>query len=438
MTLNSLLLPLATLCAIDSTTLSATSPQNDSLATVISADTLTSAPSYTLEELQRAEIFDSLLYSLYSANPAGEFKFYQQEFIDMDTTLAVYNEVPDSVWYSRMRNIMSAIDLDYNSVVKRYLVAYTTTQKKTVSAILGRSLYYFPIFEEQLERHGMPLELRMLPVIESALNPSARSRAGAMGIWQFMYATGRRYGLEITSFIDQRCDPVASTDAALRFLKDLYNIYGDWQLALAAYNCGPGNVNKAFKYAGPKAKTFWDIYAYLPRETRGYVPSFIAATYAYEYHDLHGITMSDNVMPLATDTLTINKPMHFNQIATTIDMPIETLRMLNPQYRMDIVPALNKQYPIVLPQNRIATFLEKADSIYGKDTIFMAKYIKPAQMNPKLFEEPQSITHKVKSGETLGGIARKYRVTVKQIMAWNKLRNTTIRIGQNLVIQKNY
>ncbi|MBE6209880.1 MAG: LysM peptidoglycan-binding domain-containing protein [Rikenellaceae bacterium] len=432
MILNTILLPLATLCAVDSTTLDQPVIVSDS-TTIELSDSL-----YSEEELHRAEMFDSLLHTLYSNNPAGDFQFYQQDLVEIDTTQALYSEVPDSVWYHRMRNIMSAIELDYNSVVKRYLVAYTTTRKSTVSAVLGRSLYYFPLFEEQLERHGMPLELRMLPVIESALNPSARSRAGAMGIWQFMFATGRRYGLEITSFIDQRCDPVASTDAALRYLKDLYNIYGDWQLALAAYNCGPGNVNKAFKYAGPKAKTFWDIYAYLPRETRGYVPSFIAATYAYEYHDLHGINMTENALPLATDTLVITRPMHFNQVASTIDLPIETLRLLNPQYKMDIVPALNKQYSLVVPQNKVTKFIDNADAIYGKDTVYMAKYLKPAQMNPKFFEEPQSITHKVKSGETLGAIARKYRVTVKQIMNWNRLRNTTIRIGQKLVIQKNY
>ncbi len=438
MNILSLMIPLAAMFAVDTTTLNTPTLPN-SLAIAVSdsvnmaADTL-----FSEEDLRRAEVFDSLLHTLYSKNPAGEFQFYYDELINIDTTEEVKTDIHDSVWYGRLRNIMSAMDLTYNSVVKRYLVAYTTTRKSTVSAVLGRSMYYFPIFEERLERDSMPLELRMLPVIESALNPSARSRAGAMGIWQFMYATGKRYGLEITSFIDQRCDPIASTDAALRYLKDLYNIYGDWNLALAAYNCGPGNVNKAFRYAGPKAKTFWDIYPYLPRETRGYVPSFIAATYAYTYHDLHGITMSEQVLPLATDTIMVTRPMHFNQVASTIDLPIETLRQLNPQYKMDIVPALNKQYTLVVPQNRVTRFIDKADEIYGKDTIYMAKYIKPAQMNPKFFEEPQSITHKVKSGENLGLIARKYRVTVKQIMAWNRLKSTTIRIGQNLVIQKTY
>ena len=441
MKLLSLIVPLAAMAAVDSTSVATIAADSTATATdyTIVADSLASdSLRYSEEDLRRAEIFDSLLHQLYTKNPAGEFEFYHRELIDIDTTAEVKTDIPDSVWFARLNGIMSAIDLPYNPIVKRYLVAYTTTRKSTVSAVLGRSVYYFPIFEERLLRDSMPLELRMLPVIESALNPSARSRVGAMGIWQFMYATGKRYGLEITSFIDQRCDPIASTDAALRFLKDLYNIYGDWSLALAAYNCGPGNVNKAFRYAGPSAKTFWDIYPFLPRETRGYVPSFIAATYAYTYHDLHGITMEENPLPLATDTIVVSRPMHLSQVSSTIDLPIETLRMLNPQYRMDIIPALNKQYSLVLPQNKVTRFIDNAEVIYGKDTVYMAKYLKPASINPKFFEEPQSVTHKVKSGETLGGIASKYRVTVKQIMAWNHLRSTTIRVGQNLVIQKSY
>ncbi|MBP3425219.1 MAG: transglycosylase SLT domain-containing protein [Rikenellaceae bacterium] len=440
MTMLSLLIPMAMMVAVDSTSMADSTAVAQELVVdkMIVADSVAVDTLYSEEDLRRAERFDSLLHTLYSANPAGEFEFYRRELLEIDTTEEVKTDIPDSVWFARLNGIMSAIDLPYNPVVKRFLVAYTTTRKSTVSAVLGRSVYYFPIFEERLERDSMPLELRMLPVIESALNPSARSRAGAMGIWQFMYATGRRYGLEITSFLDQRCDPVASTDAALKYLKDLYNIYGDWSLALAAYNCGPGNVNKAFRYAGPSAKNFWDIYPFLPRETRGYVPSFIAATYAYTYHDLHGITMTEQPLPLATDTIIVTRPMHFSQVASTIDLPIETLRMLNPQYKMDIVPALNKQYSLVIPQNRVTRFIAKADEIYGKDTIYMAKYLKPASINPKFFEEPQSVIHKVKSGETLGGIARKYRVTVKQIMAWNRLRSTTIRIGQKLTIQKSY
>lgn len=382
------------------------------------------------------EQLDSLLAELYSTKVTGNFETFHNEFIDLDDDTDVQSNIPDSVWQSRLSGIMSAIGLPYNPIVKRYLVAYTTTRKNVMSAVLGRSMYYFPIIEQQLEREGMPQELRMLPVIESALLPDARSRAGAVGLWQFMYATARRYSLEMTSFVDQRCDPVASSVAGCRFLKDLYGIYGDWSLALAAYNCGPGNVNKALKYAGEGAKTFWDIYPYLPRETRGYVPSFIAATYAYTYHNLHGINIKQTSIPLATDTILVSKPLEFRQISTTIDIPVEMLRQLNPQYKIDIVPAMGKNYPLVIPQASVSRFIDKADEIYAKDTVYMAKYLNPDNLDPKkMVATPTSVTHKVRTGENLSIIARKYHVNVKDIIKWNHLRNpNSIRVGQRLEI----
>lgn len=398
-------------------------------------------------KMQTPEQLDSLLNALYSTNSTGSLEVFYQDFIDVDTTNAVAKtNIPDSVWAKRLGGIMSAIGLPYNPIVKKYLVAYTTTHKNTVSSVLGRSMYYFPIIEERLEQNGLPIELRMLAVIESALIPNARSRAGASGLWQFMYATGRRYGLEITTFVDQRLDPVASTNAACRYLKDLYNIYGDWSLAIAAYNCGPGNVNKAIKYAGSKAKSFWDIYPYLPRETRGYVPSFIAATYAYTYHSLHGIPIAASAIPLATDTIVINKPLHFEQISTTISLPVQTLRRLNPQYKLDIVPALGKSYSLVIPQNTVSKFLDKAVEIYAKDTIYLSQYIKPSNFDTTKLTTPAvqpakpavtTITHRIRSGENLNIIARKYNVTVKEIISWNHMRNpNSIRPGQTLVIHK--
>ena len=215
------------------------------------------------------EIYDSLVSTWYSRNIVSSFDTFFNEFIDLsDDSTAVVSDVPDSVYSTRLKMLLSPIQLPYNQIIKRYLVVYTTTRKSTMERILGLSQYYFPMIEEELCRAGLPLELRMLPVIESALCPTAVSRAGATGLWQFMYGTGKTYGLEITSFVDQRRDPVVATQAACRYLKDLYDLYNDWTLAIAAYNCGPGNINKALKRAGGVAKSYWDIYPYLPRETR--------------------------------------------------------------------------------------------------------------------------------------------------------------------------
>lgn len=327
--------------------------------------------------------------------------------------------------------------MPYNEVVKRYIITYTT-RKTLMENVLGRSQYYFPMIEEELDRAGLPIELRMLPVVESALSPTAISRAGATGLWQFMYTTGKVYGLEVNSFIDQRRDPVLSTKAACRYLKDLYGIYEDWTLALAAYNCGPGNVNKAIKRAGDQAEDFWDIYPYLPAETRGYVPSFIAATYAYTFSYQHDIAPAPTAMPLATDTVMISRPMHFDQITSTIDLPKEVLRSLNPQYKMDIIPAVGKSYSLTLPLGEVARFLENEESINAKDTVYMAQYLKPSRTDPsqKVFSL-ESFTYRVKSGDTLSSIAKRHNVSVAQLMKWNNLKNAhKLRIGQKLEIYR--
>jgi membrane-bound lytic murein transglycosylase D len=382
------------------------------------------------------ETLDSLLTALHSNNTVTAFEEYFDEMIRLDTTEVLTSTTPDSVYQARLRTILSPIGLPWNPIVKRFVVSYTTSRRSTMSLVLSRSQYYFPIIEEELMRAGLPLELRMLPVVESGLRPTARSRMGAMGLWQFMYSTGKNYGLEQTTYVDQRCDPVASTRAACRFLADLYKMYGDWTLALAAYNCGPGNVNKALKKADAGAKNFWDIYPYLPSETRDYVPSFIAATYAYTFHRQHDIPIAQNVIPLAVDTVTVSRLLHLNQVVTTIDVPLETLQMLNPQYRQNIVPALEKAYPLVLPQNQIARFIDNETAIHGKDTLYLAEYLKPANIDQtKAILTATATTHRVKSGENLGSIARKYGVTVKQIIRWNNLKNpNNLKVGQRLEI----
>lgn len=275
-----------------------------------------------------------------------------------------------------------------------------------------------------------------MPIIESALSSTAMSPAGAVGLWQFMPATGKAYGLEINSLVDERCDPLMATKAACKFLNDMYKIYGDWTLVIASYNCGPGNVNKALARSGidKDSGTFWDIYYYLPRETRGYVPAFVGASYAYAYHQQHNIEVAESPLPLATDTVHINKIMHFGQISEVLDIPIELLRDLNPQYRKDIIPATTKSYSLRLPQRYITEYIKNEEAISAKDSVYLKEYISPTAVE-KAKSTPSYTIHRVKSGETLGAIARKYRVSTSSIIRWNNLRNPDrLSIGQRLKI----
>ncbi|MDD4756123.1 MAG: lytic transglycosylase domain-containing protein, partial [Prolixibacteraceae bacterium] len=260
-------------------------------------------------------------------------------------------DLPDSVYISRLQEVQQIIPLSYNKLVKNYIRMYTEKKRNLVEMMLGLSAYYFPVFEEALDKNEMPLELKYLPVIESALNPKARSRAGANGLWQFMYQTGRQYNLEITSFVDERSDPLKSTEAAVRYLRQLYDIYGDWHLAIAAYNCGPGNVNRAVSRAGNKVD-YWAIYYYLPRETREFVPAFIAASYVMNYYKEHNLVPLLPDVPFITDTVMVNKYLHFDQVAASLNIEKEQLRSLNPMYRRDIIPAkTDKFYPLILPES---------------------------------------------------------------------------------------
>ena len=341
----------------------------------------------------------------------------------------------DSLYKARLDLMITPIHLPYNELVRDKIRVYTNPSG-VMSRVLARSKYYFPMIEEELLKAGMPVELRALAIIESALIPTAISRAGAAGLWQFMPSTGKSYGLEINTMIDERMDPVKSTRAACKYLKVLYNMYNDWSLALAAYNCGPGNVNKALARAGGKPESFWDVYWHLPRETRGYVPAFIAATYAYAYHQAHNIEYNEPPLPIAVDTVHIDRLMHMKQITSTIDVDSTTLAMLNPQYKLEVIPATTKPYTLILPANRITEYITKQDSIFAKDSTFLKEYLNPAAVQKKM-QETAVIYHKVKSGETLGAIAKKYRVTTKQIMTWNKLKNANVlSVGQRLRIEK--
>lgn len=382
---------------------------------------------------------DSLLSEWRERASAEHFSTFFEDFIELDSADVEVNvaSIPDSVFTRRLMDLASPVNLPYNPIVKNYISRYINTKYGTINRIMSLSQYYFPMVEEELVKNDLPVELRAMPIIESALSAGAISRAGAMGLWQFMPSTGKSYGLEINSLVDERCDPVASTKAACKFLSDLYRIYDDWSLAIAAYNCGPGNVNKALARAGIKKKggTFWDVYYYLPRETRGYVPAFIGATYAYAYHQLHDIEFSESPLPLATDTIHINKIMHLGQVAETLELPIEVLRDLNPQYRKDIIPATTKEYALRLPQQYIAKYIENEEAIQAKDSIYLKQYISPAVVQ-KAQKTMGGAVHVVRSGDTLGAIARKYGVSTRQIMAWNGLRNANrLSIGQRLRIE---
>ena len=378
-----------------------------------------------------AEQADSLVAVWRERQCGDSYQEFFDNYILVDSTTE--GTPPDSVYIQRLRALVSPIQLPYNNIVRGYINRYTDSRYGTISRILGMSQYYFPLIEDELLKEGLPVELRALPIIESALSTTAVSPMGAVGLWQFMPSTGKSYGLEVNSLVDERRDPVRSTQAACRYLKDLYAIYNDWSLAIAAYNCGPGNVNKAIARSG--GKNFWEIYDYLPRETRGYVPAFIGASYAYAYHRLHGIEPTEAPIPLSVDTVRIDKLMHLEQISSTIDLPIETLRQLNPQYKLDIIPATTKPYTLVLPQRYVMQYIAHEPEIHAKDSMYLKEYINPANIDKKRQERSGSV-YVVKKGDTLGAIARRYRVTTAQIMRWNRLKSAhKLRIGQRLRIE---
>lgn len=369
--------------------------------------------------------------------------WYLQNYMVLNTN---YSKVPvidasDEVYIKRLSQMPTVIEMPYNQIVRSYINMYTQRRRELVESMLGMSLYYMPIFEQALERHGLPLELRYLPVIESALNPDAVSRVGATGLWQFMLPTARGLGLEINSLVDERRDPYASSEAAATYLKQLYNMYNDWSLAIAAYNCGPGNVNKALRRAGGENKDFWSIYYFLPQETRGYVPAFIAANYVMTYYNQHNISPALAKRPIITDSVHINKRVHFNQVAAVLDIPVEELRVLNPQYRKDIIPGDIRPYSLVLPSMQVYSYIMSEDSIVSHDANLYAQrtVVEPTPLDyidPNMEYTTKLVVkkHKVRRGETLSKIASKYGVTVAELKKWNGLRKNSIARGKVLKI----
>ncbi len=383
--------------------------------------------TFLAPEMYTAEVSDSLLNIWYAHRMAADGEEYDMETVKFESN------VPDSVYIERLKQMNSFISLPYNDIVRSNIILYSEKMSERMPHILGLCNYYMPIFDEIFNKYDLPEELKAMAVIESAMNPLATSRAGAKGMWQFMYSTAKMYGLHIDSFVDERLDPIKSAEAAAQYLMDSYQIFGDWCLAIASYNCGAGNVNRAIRRSGG-SRAFWDIWPYLPRETRGYVPAFVGALYAMTYYKEHGIKPETVGMPVAVDTFKINRQLHLRQITDLTGAPIDELKNLNPQYRHEIIPGNSREYILRLPYTYSNAFIDNEDSVYVHklDVYFNPVTLKQIQDGG----DGERITYRVKSGDYLGKIAANYRCTVAQIKRWNDLTSNNIRVGQRLIIYR--
>ena len=374
-------------------------------------------------------------------NLAGIPYFEQHKLESSSKSENIYNYAegfvptfPDSVYAERIAKLrkQTTIELVYNNHVKSFIDVYAVRKRDHTCRILGLADIYFPMFEQALDKYDIPLEIKYLAVVESALNPRAGSHAGAKGLWQFMYATGKRYKLNVTSLVDDRMDPVKATEAACQHLLDLYKTYDDWFLALAAYNSGGGNVNKAIRRAGG-LKNYWAIWPFLPKETRGYVPAFIAVNYVMSYSQEHNLYPTDpGIMADGVDSVTVRQPLHFDQLHEMLSIPMEDIKFFNPQYKANIIPADAKTpMSLRLPERYIDSFLVHEKEVYNFKT---KKGIDKAKLEEEMKKVSDRSVHIVKSGESLGSIANKYRISVNQLKTWNKLNSTTIYPGQKLIV----
>ena len=378
--------------------------------------------------------------------------YMSKTYLDEDNDCRMKDVNPvfeKEVYIDRLKRMPTIIEMPYNEVVQKFIDRYSGRLRHSVSYMLGASNFYMPIFEEALETYGLPLELKYLPVIESALNPTAVSRVGATGLWQFMLATGKRYGLEITSLVDHRRDTIQSSYAAANYLKDLYKVFGDWNLVIAAYNCGPDQINKAIHRA-KGSKDYWQIYPYLPKETRGYVPAFIAANYIMTYYCEHNICPMTTRLPAKTDTVMVDRNVHLEQIAAVCNIDIEQLRTLNPSYRRDIAPGATKLSAIRLPQTEVGKFIDMQDSIYAynAEALFTKRATVEVNDNTPTYTRSSSSRSKskkrtsrrgktvtIKSGQTLSEIAKRNGTTVAKLKKLNGLKGNNIRAGKKLRVR---
>ena len=384
---------------------------------------------------------DSLLNLYMSKNYLNE---------DNDCRMKDINPVFEKeVYIDRLKRIPSIIEMPYNEVVQKFIDRYSGRLRHSVSYMLGASNFYMPIFEEALETYGLPLELKYLPVIESALNPTAVSRVGATGLWQFMLATGKRYGLEVNTLVDERRDPIKPSYAAANYLSDLYKVFGDWNLVIAAYNCGPDQINKAI-HRSKGSKDYWQIYPYLPKETRGYVPAFIAANYIMTYYCEHNICPMTTRLPAKTDTVMVSRNVHLEQIAAVCNIDIEQLRTLNPAYRRDIVPGATKMSAVRLPHTEVGKFIDLEDSIYAYNAEVLFSKRATVEVNDDVPTYTRKSSTKrsrkkasrsrgrsvtVKSGQTLSEIAKRNGTTVAKLRRLNGIKGSNIRAGKKLRVR---
>ena len=415
---DSTLVPKSIEIAIDSTIVAKDSIKTKQAEDMFSDADLKMIDSLLIEEKFNSSLFDSIQYVINDKDIIGN----TTTILSTDLLKKRLNDL----------DLKTPFHLAYNPALEKVINSYLKYRKKYYPALMAKAKYYFPMFEQHLDQYDVPLEMKYLAIVESALRPNARSRVGATGLWQFMYGTGIQFNLKVNSYVDDRQDPVKATIAACKYLSQLYRIFGDWDLALAAYNSGPGNVSKAIKRSGGY-KNYWNIRPFLPRETAGYVPAFYATMYIFEYAEEHGIyPESPKIFHFETDTIQVKRTISFDQISERTKIDTELLSFLNPSYKLDIIPYVkNKSYAVRLPRKSMIEFLDKEKEIYALANEDEAKREKPL---PKYFEMDKRIRYKVRSGDYLGKIASKFGVRVRDIKRWNGLRNHSLKIGQRLSI----
>lgn len=384
------------------------------------------------QDLPKAAVIDSVWKK--ELLNSDLFETMQREIREQDYSEVVYKELSTDTLKARLArlNARTPFNVEYNPILESVIKSYLKRNKKSMERLMALSEYYFPMFEQQLDRYDVPLEIKYLAIVESALNPRAKSHMGATGLWQFMFATGKMHGLDVSSYVDERMDPIMSTEAAVQYLASLYRTFGDWDLVLASYNSGPGNVSKAIRRSGGSSN-YWKLRPYLPRETAGYVPAFLATLYLFEYADEHGFQPNrPEVAFFETDTLHVKQLLTFDQISEVTNVEKELLQFLNPSYKLDVIPFVEDEaYALRLPRSSVGLFVNNENAIYDFAKIELVE--KEKEM-PRFMEAEDKVRYKVKSGDYLGKIAQKYGVGISSIKSWNSLRGNNLRVGQYLTI----
>ncbi len=422
------------------------STEQNSKESIVISDTLIDGRSTGNKEIKpidsiiRKAFDDNKLAAQYDEKWLNELYDYSlfdtiyKSVSELDYEEVYYPELPTDTLKARLNklNAKTPFNISYNPSLESVIKGYLKRRRKHLERLMGLSEFYFPMFERELDNHNIPLEVKYLAIVESALKPRARSRVGATGLWQFMFTTGRQFGLEVSSYVDERSDPLMSTEAAAKYLASLYRIFGDWDLALAAYNSGPGNVTKAIRRSGGY-ENYWNIRPHLPRETAGYLPAFLATMYIFEYADEHGfVPKKPEITYIETDTIKVKQMITLDQVSELTGVEMEMLQFLNPSYKLDIIPFIeDENYVLRLPRAYIGPFVTHEKDIYALAKAELDKREKPL---PQFFETNSRVRYRVRSGDYLGKIARKFGVRVSQIKQWNGLRSNNIRVGQRLTI----